>query len=235
MAAFAASFARGQTRTDTDVDSRARPAGPAHARPRPVAGAVRRHRPGDGGMHHQRIGPRLQLPALRIPNLRVAGKTGTAQAPTPEGQINLAWFIAFARWSGRKSRIAVMLEGDTPGEETGGGRYAAPVAHAIIKAWWEKEQKRRLALPATSRPLANGRRRWQSPPNGSGPISERLSGVPHPMRCALRPPGARPPPAPAVRPPCRLHPAQELKRPIAGPGQVLVLIIRIQHHLLRRP
>ena len=34
--------------------------------------------------------------------------------------------------------IAIMMEGDTPGEDTGGGRYAAPVAGAIFKAWAAK-------------------------------------------------------------------------------------------------
>jgi penicillin-binding protein 2 len=35
----------------------------------------------------------------------------------------------------------VAIEGDTPGEETGGGRYASPVAHAIFKAWLEKRNR----------------------------------------------------------------------------------------------
>ena len=33
--------------------------------------------------------------------------------------------------------IAIAIEGDTPGEETGGGRYASPVAHAIFQTWLE--------------------------------------------------------------------------------------------------
>jgi len=31
-----------------------------------------------------------------------------------------------------------MVEGDTPGEETAGGRYALPIAQAILKKWDEK-------------------------------------------------------------------------------------------------
>jgi penicillin-binding protein 2 len=38
-----------------------------------------------------------------------------------------------------------MIEGDTPGEETGGGRYAVPVAHAILKTWWEKKNRPAMA------------------------------------------------------------------------------------------
>ena len=77
-------------------------------------------------------------PRGRIEGLRVAGKTGTAQAPSPKGTINLAWFICFAPVENPKVAMAIMVEGDTPGEETGGGRYAVPIAHDVLKAWWEK-------------------------------------------------------------------------------------------------
>lgn len=82
----------------------------------------------------------LSSPTLRIPDLRIAGKTGTAQVSTPKGTINLAWFIGFVPVEKPEIAIAVMIEGDTPGEELGGGRYAGPVAHSIIKAWWDKKK-----------------------------------------------------------------------------------------------
>jgi len=78
------------------------------------------------------------IPAMRIPGLRVAGKTGTAQKRTPEGTINFAWFIGFAPVDNPQVAVAVMIEGDTPGEETGGGRYSAPVARDIFKVWADK-------------------------------------------------------------------------------------------------
>lgn len=74
----------------------------------------------------------------RLEGLRVAGKTGTAQAPSPKGMINLAWFICFAPLDDPKVAIAIMVEGDTPGEETGGGRYAVPIAFDMLKTWWQK-------------------------------------------------------------------------------------------------
>lgn len=74
-----------------------------------------------------------------LEGLRVAGKTGTAQAPSPKGMINLAWFICFAPIEDPKVAIAIMVEGDTPGEETGGGRYAVPIAYDMLKTWWQKE------------------------------------------------------------------------------------------------
>lgn len=74
----------------------------------------------------------------RLP-FRIAGKTGTAQKRTEKGTINFAWFIGFAPIENPRIAVAVAIEGDTPGEETGGGRYAAPVAHALFKAWHERQ------------------------------------------------------------------------------------------------
>ncbi|MGH7946243.1 MAG: penicillin-binding transpeptidase domain-containing protein, partial [Opitutaceae bacterium] len=75
----------------------------------------------------------------RIPGLRIGAKTGTAQAQSVKGIINFAWFIGFAPVENPQIAIAIAIEGDTPGEETGGGLYAAPVAHAILKTWMEKK------------------------------------------------------------------------------------------------
>jgi penicillin-binding protein 2 len=81
--------------------------------------------------------------ALRIPGLRIAGKTGTAQKRVTidgkTGNINFAWFICFAPVEKPEIAIAVMLEGDTPGEEYGGGRNAGPVAAMIMKKYFEKK------------------------------------------------------------------------------------------------
>ncbi len=74
-----------------------------------------------------------------LPGLRIAAKTGTAQKQDPKGMINFAWLIAFAPVENPQIALAVAIEGDTPGEETGGGRYASPVAHAILKAWLDKK------------------------------------------------------------------------------------------------
>jgi len=74
----------------------------------------------------------------RIPGVKIAGKTGTAQIP---GNLNAAWFICFAPLEKPEIAVAVMLEGDTPGEEFGGGSYAAPVANAILKKYFEKKSQ----------------------------------------------------------------------------------------------
>ena len=81
-----------------------------------------------------------------MPGLRLAGKTGTAQKRTPEGTVNFAWFVGYVPVENPQIAVAVMVEGDTPGEDFGGGRYAAPVAGAIFKAWADKSGR----YPATT-------------------------------------------------------------------------------------
>jgi penicillin-binding protein 2 len=81
----------------------------------------------------------------RIPGVRVAGKTGTAQKRVRQGDkigtINCAWFICFAPSENPEIAVAVMIEGDTIGENYGGGRNAAPVANAILKKYFEKKNR----------------------------------------------------------------------------------------------
>lgn len=89
----------------------------------------------------------LQLPLYKIPGLRIAGKTGTAQIP---GGKNAAWFICFAPLENPEIAIAVMLEGDTPGEEYGGGTNAAPVAGQILRTYFDKKNHPALFTPAKS-------------------------------------------------------------------------------------
>ncbi|MDQ1465886.1 MAG: penicillin-binding protein, partial [Actinomycetota bacterium] len=70
--------------------------------------------------------------AARIPNIIVAGKTGTAQAP---GGNPHAWFIAFAPAEAPRYAIAVIVErGGDEGSEATGGRVAAPVAAQVLTA-----------------------------------------------------------------------------------------------------
>lgn len=82
----------------------------------------------------------------KVPGVRIAGKTGTAQVSTKAGMINIAWFICFAPVEKPEIAIAIALEGDTPGEEFGGGRNSGPVASAILKKYFEK--KNRAVTPA---------------------------------------------------------------------------------------
>lgn len=94
-----------------------------------------------------------ELAAYRIPGVRIAGKTGTAQKKVMKdgklGNINYAWFICFAPAENPEIAMAVVLEGENLGEEFGGGRQSAPVAAAVMKKYFEKKNAspRPLLLP----------------------------------------------------------------------------------------
>jgi penicillin-binding protein A len=72
--------------------------------------------------------------AAQIPNLQVAGKTGTAQHA--RGRAPHAWFIGFTGSGDRAIAVAVVVEeGGDAGSEATGGRTAAPVAKAVMEAY----------------------------------------------------------------------------------------------------
>ncbi len=71
--------------------------------------------------------------AAQISGVRVAGKTGTAQ--TGNDSAPHAWFTAFAPADNPAVAVAVVVEnGGVLGNETSGGRVAAPVARQVIEA-----------------------------------------------------------------------------------------------------
>jgi peptidoglycan glycosyltransferase len=72
--------------------------------------------------------------AAQIPNLQVAGKTGTAQHA--RGRAPHAWFIGFTESGDRAIAVAVVVEeGGNAGSEATGGRTAAPIARQVIQAY----------------------------------------------------------------------------------------------------
>jgi len=75
----------------------------------------------------------------RVPGVRIAGKTGTAQIMRPEGKVDEAWFICFAPIEDPEIAVAVAIDGAT-GENFGGGIEAAPVASEILKKYFEKKR-----------------------------------------------------------------------------------------------
>ena len=66
--------------------------------------------------------------AAQIPNIRVAGKTGTAE--TGANHVNTTWFICFAPVDNPRVAVAVVLEH----QHGTGGTTAAPIAKAIMEA-----------------------------------------------------------------------------------------------------
>ena len=73
----------------------------------------------------------------RVDGLRGAAKSGTAQ----KGRIDLAWLVAFAPVENPQIAVAVVLEGAIDDNSFGGGTYAAPIVHAILQAWKDKQDR----------------------------------------------------------------------------------------------
>lgn len=79
-----------------------------------------------------------QIPELS-PQVRIGGKTGTADVGATSGSNAEpdAWFTGFALVDGApKIAVAVIIEnGGVAGDESAGGKAAAPVAQAVMKAY----------------------------------------------------------------------------------------------------
>jgi len=95
----------------------------------------------------------LSQPAFKIPGVRIAGKTGTAQKRVRQGDkvgtINCGWFVGFAPLDDPQIAFAVMVEGDTIGE-TLGGWQTSPVASAILKKFMEKKNAASATPPVAT-------------------------------------------------------------------------------------
>lgn len=145
MAAFIASVARNETRTPLTIlhdphraAARTAPIGLTADQQRALVDAMRETiKTGTGKIL---TNPRFR--DLNLGHLDIAGKTGTAQKEVwkdgRRGIINFAWFVGFAPASDPRVAIAVVLEGDVPGEELGGGAKAAPIAGYVLKKYFEK-------------------------------------------------------------------------------------------------
>ncbi|GAA2093390.1 penicillin-binding transpeptidase domain-containing protein [Microlunatus panaciterrae] len=69
----------------------------------------------------------------RIPGVEVGGKTGTAQSDLKRKPF--AWFTSYATSGDRQVAVAVVVEdADIPRQDIAGGRVAAPIAKAVMKA-----------------------------------------------------------------------------------------------------
>jgi penicillin-binding protein 2 len=143
MACFAASFARGELWTrPTLLHDPGRPA--QHTEPIGLSDYQRAAilKGMEGCTTEGTAKVLTTIEALRVPGVRIAGKTGTAQINGPEGKVDEAWFICFAPIESPEIAVAVAIEGTTPGENFGGGREASPIASAILKKYFEKERMR---------------------------------------------------------------------------------------------
>jgi penicillin-binding protein 2 len=75
--------------------------------------------------------------AARLPDLRICGKTGTAQVKDPHGNTisHNVWFLSFAPYAAPRYAVVVMVEGGHSG-----GTDCAPIGGEIYRAIrdWEK-------------------------------------------------------------------------------------------------
>ena len=75
--------------------------------------------------------------AATVPGFRVAGKTGTDEAP--EGGAPDVWFIGFAPVEDPTIAVAVVVEdGGDAGQSGSGGSVAAPIAQRVLATWLER-------------------------------------------------------------------------------------------------
>jgi penicillin-binding protein 2 len=78
-------------------------------------------------------------PRARLPDIPVAGKTGTAQAPgalDAEGNMPThGWFVAYAPAEAPEIAVLVFVEGSAAGSAEG-ARTAAPIAARIMQHYF---------------------------------------------------------------------------------------------------
>jgi peptidoglycan glycosyltransferase len=99
--------------------------------------------------------PRGTGTAAQIPNIPVAGKTGTAE--TAAGEKPHAWFIAFAPADHPRYAIAVLVEhGGSDSAETTGGRVAAPIAKQVLQTLLTTTTPPSPCGPQPGRPATGG-------------------------------------------------------------------------------
>ncbi|HWL53541.1 MAG TPA: penicillin-binding protein 2 [Chthoniobacteraceae bacterium] len=101
------------------------------------------------GMEEVVYGNRATGRRAAAPNVRVAGKTGTAQWGPKSNERNAAWFVGYAPIDEPQYAFAAIYESD-PGESAGGGAYAAPMIGQVLKELYkEKPKKKKKEKPET--------------------------------------------------------------------------------------
>lgn len=137
MASFAASLARGETRTkltllhDPDRDE-VDHGGEKIGLSKEEYSAILK------GMEAA-VGWEGTARYAMIPGKRIAGKTGTAQVKKDGKPLTLAWFVGFAPVEDPQVAVAICVEGMVAGDNYAGGKTAAPIAKAIFEAYFDQQ------------------------------------------------------------------------------------------------
>ncbi|WP_049975739.1 penicillin-binding protein 2 [Chthoniobacter flavus] len=80
-----------------------------------------------------------------VPNVKVAGKTGTAQWGPKNKERTAAWFSGFAPADKPKYAFAVVYESDVSNAEVHGGTVAAPLIGKVLREVFKDEAKEKKA------------------------------------------------------------------------------------------
>jgi penicillin-binding protein 2 len=75
-----------------------------------------------------------------VPNVQVAGKTGTAQWGPKNRERTAAWFAGFAPADDPKYAFAVVYEGAANDNSVHGGTAAAPIAGKVLREIFKNEK-----------------------------------------------------------------------------------------------
>jgi penicillin-binding protein 2 len=156
MACWAASLARGETTTvPTLLHDPNRPT--QHTEPLGLTPAQREAlikgmiACTDQTYPHDTAYVMTSMPSLRIPNVRVAAKTGTAQVTAQ--RTDIAWFICFAPADDPQIALAVTLQGDFGNTDYASTLHSVPLADVILQAYFRKHP---VAAPAATAALTPG-------------------------------------------------------------------------------
>lgn len=77
-----------------------------------------------------------------VPNVKVGGKTGTAQWGAPPRERTAAWFAGFAPVENPKYSFAALYEGSPNDNSVHGGTHAAPIIGNVLKQLFKEESKK---------------------------------------------------------------------------------------------
>jgi penicillin-binding protein 2 len=142
MATFIASIARGETRTKPTLLALSREDGmQVNHEGEPIGLSIQQQRQLWEGMEKV-VGDKGTGRLVQIDNLRIAGKTGTADFRAHGKEVNLAWFIGFAPAENPQIAVAVMVEGTEVSHSYHGGSTAGPIAKDVFLQFIEKYPER---------------------------------------------------------------------------------------------
>ncbi len=116
--------------------------------------------------------------AARIPNVDVAGKTGTAQWGPKNNERTAAWFAGFAPADKPKYAFAALYEGAAKMADVHGGIYAAPLVAKVMKELFKEQEKPKKGKHSKKSKKRDNPEATPTPVKRAEPVSEPGDAVP---------------------------------------------------------